>query len=83
VPLQTDLVPTLRELGIGILAYSPMGRGLLTGTVTLDSMGPNDFRRLSAPHFSEENIHKASLLISVQHGPVSTHCVCIDQLIWN
>ncbi|KAL0053153.1 hypothetical protein WJX82_001619 [Trebouxia sp. C0006] len=60
---ETDLVPTLRELGIGILAYSPMGRGLLTGMVTLDSMGPNDFRRLSAPHFSEENIHKNLVLV--------------------
>ncbi len=76
--LQKDLVPTLRELGIGILAYSPLGRGLLTGTVTLDSMGPNDFRRLSTPHFREENIHKASLLFSAQHGPQSSHCACID-----
>ncbi|KAL0028014.1 hypothetical protein WJX77_000199 [Trebouxia sp. C0004] len=60
---EKDLVPTLRELGIGILAYSPLGRGLLTGTVTLDSMGPNDFRRFSTPHFREENIHKNLVLV--------------------
>ncbi|DBA88950.1 TPA: hypothetical protein ACH3X2_000180 [Trebouxia sp. C0005] len=60
---EKDLVPTLRELGIGVLAYSPLGRGLLTGTVTLDSMGPKDFRRFSTPHFREENIHKNLVLV--------------------
>lgn len=31
--LQADLLPVCRELGIGVLAYSPLGRGLLTGVV--------------------------------------------------
>ena len=31
--VQEEIIPTLRELGIGIIAYSPLGRGFLTGTV--------------------------------------------------
>lgn len=34
VAVQEEIIPTLRELGIGIVAYSPLGRGFLTGTVT-------------------------------------------------
>lgn len=30
---QEEIIPTLRELGIGIIAYSPLGRGFLTGTI--------------------------------------------------
>ena len=32
--IQEDIIPTLRELGIGIVAYSPLGRGFLTGQIT-------------------------------------------------
>ena len=32
-PLQEEIVPTCRELGIGIVAYSPLGRGFLTGQI--------------------------------------------------
>jgi aryl-alcohol dehydrogenase-like predicted oxidoreductase len=32
--MQKEIIPTLRELGIGIVAYSPLGRGFLTGAVT-------------------------------------------------
>lgn len=47
-----SLLPLLRELGIGLVAYSPLGRGLLTGAVEL---GPVDARR-SFPRFSGENL---------------------------
>ena len=39
VPAQDEIIPTLRELGIGIVAYSPLGRGFLTGTIK----SPADF----------------------------------------
>lgn len=49
---------TVRELGIGIVAYSPLGRGFLTGAVTSpDDFAPDDFRR-SAPRFTGENFRK-------------------------
>jgi aryl-alcohol dehydrogenase-like predicted oxidoreductase len=52
---EEELIPTLRELGIALVAYSPMGRGLLTGTVTdTSAFEPTDFRRTS-PRFNEDN----------------------------
>lgn len=51
--LQTDLVPTCRELGIGIVAYSPIGRGMLTGKYSkVEDLDPSDARR-SIPRFAE------------------------------
>ncbi len=45
--LEDDILPTLRELGIGLVPYSPLGRGLLTGAITTSSGadGDGDFRR--------------------------------------
>jgi aryl-alcohol dehydrogenase-like predicted oxidoreductase len=48
-------LPVLRELGIGFVAYSPLGRGMLTGEVrSIDDLADSDFRR-SNPRFSGEN----------------------------
>ncbi|WP_127479823.1 aldo/keto reductase [Nocardioides pantholopis] len=44
--LEDEILPTLRELGIGLVAYSPLGRGLLTGAITSESaLEENDSRR--------------------------------------
>jgi aryl-alcohol dehydrogenase-like predicted oxidoreductase len=44
--VEGEILPTLRSLGIGLVAYSPLGRGFLTGTITSpDSLDPDDFRR--------------------------------------
>jgi aryl-alcohol dehydrogenase-like predicted oxidoreductase len=49
--IEEEILPTIRELGIGLVAYSPLGRGFLTGTITsADSLAENDFRRQS-PRF--------------------------------
>jgi len=49
--LEREILPTLRELGIGLVAYSPLGRGFLTGTITsVDTLDEKDFRRI-APRF--------------------------------
>ena len=49
------MLPTARELGIGLVPYSPLGRGFLTGTVTsAESLGEEDFRK-SLPRFQPEN----------------------------
>ncbi len=43
---EDDLLPTLRELGIGFVAYSPLGRGFLSGAIkNLDDLPPTDRRR--------------------------------------
>jgi aryl-alcohol dehydrogenase-like predicted oxidoreductase len=49
------VLPLLRELGIGFVAYSPLGRGLLTGTIrSTDQLADDDARR-NHPRFTDEN----------------------------
>jgi aryl-alcohol dehydrogenase-like predicted oxidoreductase len=55
---EDEVLPTCRELGIGFLAYSPLGRGFLTGQIkTFDDLAPDDYRRFS-PRFQGENFAK-------------------------
>ncbi|MBP8696850.1 MAG: aldo/keto reductase [Syntrophobacterales bacterium] len=57
-------LPVCRELGIGFVAYSPLGRGFLTATIsTPDDLAEDDFRRTN-PRFQEENFRKNLLLAS-------------------
>jgi aryl-alcohol dehydrogenase-like predicted oxidoreductase len=58
-----EILPTLRELGIGFVAYSPLGRGFLTGRFkTVDDFPADDFRRVS-PRFQGENFAKNLALL--------------------
>ncbi|CAM5508601.1 Putative aldo-keto reductase OS=Streptomyces rochei OX=1928 PE=4 SV=1 [Streptomyces rochei] len=53
-----ELLPLLRELGAGLVAYSPLGRGFLTGTIrSTRELAPDDFR-LSTPRFAEGNFER-------------------------
>jgi len=52
-----EVLSTCRELGIGLVPYSPLGRGILTGQVKTADFGPKDFRRMS-PRFQGENFQK-------------------------
>ena len=62
--IETDVLPTLRELGIGFVAYSPLGRGLLTGKITsVDALAENDSRRRH-PRFRDDNLKKNLDLVS-------------------
>jgi aryl-alcohol dehydrogenase-like predicted oxidoreductase len=55
---EDEILPTTRELGIGFVAYSPLGRGFLTGRFrSIDDLEPNDFRR-RAPRFQGENFQR-------------------------
>jgi aryl-alcohol dehydrogenase-like predicted oxidoreductase len=55
---EEELLDTCAELGIGYVAYSPLGRGFLTGTVTsLDGLGEKD-RRRDMPRFQGDNLQK-------------------------
>ncbi|TKW03687.1 hypothetical protein SEVIR_7G057400v4 [Setaria viridis] len=56
--VEEDIIPTCRELGIGIVAYSPLGRGFLSGGAKLiDSLSEQDARK-NFPRFRPENLDK-------------------------
>jgi aryl-alcohol dehydrogenase-like predicted oxidoreductase len=55
---EDEILATCRELGIGFVAYSPLGRGFLTGQIkSPDDLAPDDFRRKS-PRFQGDNFQK-------------------------
>jgi aryl-alcohol dehydrogenase-like predicted oxidoreductase len=55
---EDEVLPTVRELGIGFVAYSPLGRGFLTGRIrSIEDLDPDDYRRRS-PRFQGENFAK-------------------------
>ena len=54
--IEADILPLLRELGIGLVAYAPLGHGFLTGAYrNPQNLADGDFRR-SQPRFAEQNI---------------------------
>lgn len=56
--IEDEVVPVCRELGIGLVPYSPLGRGFLTGTITSqDDLSEDDFRR-HLPRFSGEALDR-------------------------
>jgi aryl-alcohol dehydrogenase-like predicted oxidoreductase len=55
---EDEIIPTCRQLGIGFVAYSPLGRGFLTGQIKrFEDLPPDDYRRTS-PRFQGENFAK-------------------------
>jgi aryl-alcohol dehydrogenase-like predicted oxidoreductase len=55
---EDEVLPTVRELGIGFVAYSPLGRGMLSGKIrSVEDLDPDDFRR-NHPRFQGENFHR-------------------------
>jgi aryl-alcohol dehydrogenase-like predicted oxidoreductase len=55
---EDEILPTCRELGIGFVAYSPLGRGFLTGAIqSIDDLDADDYRRFS-PRFEGENFQR-------------------------
>jgi aryl-alcohol dehydrogenase-like predicted oxidoreductase len=64
--LEEEILPTIRELGIGLVAYSPLGRGFLTGKIrSHDDLEENDARRVRFPRFERENL-EANLAVVEQ-----------------
>jgi aryl-alcohol dehydrogenase-like predicted oxidoreductase len=65
--IEGEVVPVCRELGIGIVPYSPLGRGMLTGAVTsADELAENDYRR-TMPRFAGDALaHNLTLVDEVK-----------------
>jgi aryl-alcohol dehydrogenase-like predicted oxidoreductase len=60
---EAEVLPLLRDLGIGFVAYSPLGRGMLTGKVrSVDELDDTDFRK-SNPRFMGENFQRNQRLV--------------------
>jgi aryl-alcohol dehydrogenase-like predicted oxidoreductase len=56
--IEDEILPAIRELGIGLVPYSPLGRGFLTGQIkSMEDFEQNDFRRYN-PRFMGENFKK-------------------------
>lgn len=72
---EDDVLPTARELGIGFVAYSPLGRGFLTGRFhTADDL-PDDDNRKNMPRFQGENFAKNLKLVQeIQAMASEKHC---------
>lgn len=65
--VETEILPTCRELGIGLVPYSPLGRGFLTGKIKQTSdLAPDDWRR-HGPRFQGENLaHNVELVRRIE-----------------
>jgi aryl-alcohol dehydrogenase-like predicted oxidoreductase len=63
--VEAEILPTCRELGIGFLAYAPLGRGFLTGTVATGDGLPQNDRRRDMPRYQAENAAQNLKLLDV------------------
>lgn len=71
--VENTILPTLRELGITLVAYSPLSRGLLTGTVTANtSYGPGDFRT-STPRYNGEALQANLSIVQAVNDVADSH----------
>jgi aryl-alcohol dehydrogenase-like predicted oxidoreductase len=78
--IEDEVIPTIRELGIGLVAYSPLGRGFLTGRFTgPDDFDEGDFRRYS-PRFQGENFARNLSLVERVRELAGEHSCTPGQL---
>jgi aryl-alcohol dehydrogenase-like predicted oxidoreductase len=71
--VERDILPACRELGIGFMAYAPLGRGFLTATIkTLDALLPKD-RRREHPRFEASNIERNRQLLEPLEKIAQSH----------
>jgi aryl-alcohol dehydrogenase-like predicted oxidoreductase len=72
---EAEILPTVRELGIGFVAYSPLGRGFLTGQIkSPEDLEPDDWRRQS-PRFQGENFQR-NLDLAAKVEAIARHKGC-------
>jgi aryl-alcohol dehydrogenase-like predicted oxidoreductase len=77
---EAEILPTTRELGIGFVAYSPLGRGMLTGQFQrLEDLPENDWRR-SVPRWQEDNFDQNVRLVGRLETIAQAHSISTAQL---
>ncbi|WP_440978656.1 aldo/keto reductase [Sphingomonas pseudosanguinis] len=71
--VEADILPVVRELGIGFVPYSPLGRGFLTGQITKrEDLPEGDYRR-NDPRYSEENFDRNMKVVEVVRQIAAAH----------
>jgi|SRR5918996_2545401 aryl-alcohol dehydrogenase-like predicted oxidoreductase len=63
--VEAEILPACRALGVGFVAYSPLGRGFLSGTITSTDTLADEDRRRDHPRFAQENIERNLALLEV------------------
>ncbi|MGH3488763.1 MAG: aldo/keto reductase [Actinopolymorphaceae bacterium] len=78
--IEDEVVPTCRELGIGIVPYSPLGRGFLTGRFTSRADFASDDFRLTTPRFTEEHFDQNYRIVEAVRSLAERRGVTAAQL---
>jgi aryl-alcohol dehydrogenase-like predicted oxidoreductase len=74
--VETDILPVTRELGIGFVPYSPLGRGFLTGTFSSrDAISHGDYRKSGDPRLQDANIDANLRIVDVVKQVAAAHGV--------
>ena len=77
---EDEILPAVHELGIGFVAYSPLGRGFLSGRIrSVDDLEPGDYRR-NSPRFQGENFARNLALVDAIRAIAQDHRVTPAQL---
>jgi len=78
--VEAEILPACRELGVGFVAYAPLGRGLLTGAIRrLDDIAPHDRRRIH-PRFHAGNLERNLELVAALEAVAKSHGVTAAQI---
>jgi aryl-alcohol dehydrogenase-like predicted oxidoreductase len=64
---EAEILPLVRRLGIGFVAYSPLGRGFLTGQIRMDQLSADDFRAHN-PRFANGNLQRNLRIVNTVEG---------------
>lgn len=78
--IEDDVLPTARRLGIGMVPYSPVGRGFLAGPVGVDGFGAGDFRQ-NDPRFQAENLKQNEAIVAEVRSLAAARGVTPAQLV--
>ncbi len=79
--IEAEVAPTCAELGIGVVPYSPLGRGFLTGTITSTTdLDVDDFRRTAQPRFAGDNLEHNLAMVRALESLAAERDVTAGQL---